>query len=206
MRKPRRSQVLKRQVLRVTTVRTGIKGQSSLTWQSVSTEIRAKITLTVDTLKSLLPELWEGKCLLSRTFTHLYNTHFLSRRHNQYTSKQHITGLTNTGTKMRKAGTSAAPMSACFIDRVGRLQVIVIHCSVHASQGGKDLWHKDPLKKYALCIISAHRERHGCLYSHPGKDLIVSSRVLNDLEVISSLRTLTRITPCQALWQIQGLN
>lgn len=96
---------------------------------------------------------------------------------NQYTSKQHITGLTNTGTKMRKAGTPVAPMSACFIDRVGRLQVIVIHCSVHASQGGKDLWHKDPLKKYALCNISAHRERHDCLYSHPGKDLIVSSRV-----------------------------
>lgn len=76
----------------------------------------------------------------------------------QYTSKQHITWLTNTGTKMRKAGTPAAPMSACFIDRVGRLQVTVIHCSVHASQGGKSLWHKDPLKVCALYNFCTQRK------------------------------------------------
>lgn len=65
---------------------------------------------------------------------------------------------------MRNAGTPSAPMRVhASLDRVGRLQGTVIHCSVYASQGGKGLWHKDPLKLYTL---------------HTEKDMAVSTAIL----------------------------
>lgn len=197
MRKPRRSQVLKSQALRVTTVRTGVKWQSSLICRRVSTETRAKIILNVDTLTSFVPELWEGKCLLSWTFTHLYNTHFLSRRHDQSIYIKAAYHMINKHRYKDEEGRDppSTPMRVhTLLDRVGRLQVTVIHCLVYTSQGS--LWHKDRLK-----LSTLHTEKDMAVSTAIlGKTWMYWAEFLNNSEVISSLRTLTRTTPCQALW------
>lgn len=141
---------------------------------------------------------WKGNvCWAELSPTSITHISCLGDMISQYTSKQHITWLTNTGTKIRKAGTPppSTPMRVhTLLDRVGRLQVTVIHCLVYTSQGS--LWHKDRLKLYTL-----HTEKDMAVSTAIlGKTWMYWAEFLNNSEVISSLRTLTRTTPCQALW------
>lgn len=106
--------------------------------------------------------------MLSGTLTYFYNTHFLSRR------QAPASCSTNTGAKMKTMGILLHENS-CFIGQgrqtLSDYKYTVTGMPVKKAKACGTEIHL----KYTLCVISAHRERHYCLYRHPRKDLIVSS-------------------------------